>query len=381
MGNRTEEENRKELEEAHITLAASNYRVAILEIDLYSEIYDAEEGAQQQSALMAFAVYNISDEIVRLYHAGVVCQGNDNQVLILFQTNKPREFERTVIKICSKISNEVKQFIKLGLTIGIGRYITAIKNIYKSYEEAETAINYRYLLGEGRMIDMEEIGNKLEQDITIDDLLEALSLSIKWNDRVKIDEVFLKIQENIKQSLVSKNRSCLYLQQIVGVLTDILRASDLIGTLIYTMKDQLLTDIVKSKTFAQAMELLRDYCYRVGDELENQKNTTGKKHALRAIDYIEKNYADPDLNLNSICSYLSISTSRFSTIFKNAMGETFMDILIGIRMQKAKELLENTDLKNYEIAERVGFSDPHYFSISFKKVTGKTPTKYAREMR
>ena len=51
------------------------------------------------------------------------------------------------------------------------------------------------------------------------------------------------------------------------------------------------------------------------------------------------------------------------------------------RMEKAKELLENTTLKNYEIAEKVGFSDPHYFGISFKKMTGKTPTEYAREKR
>lgn len=50
-------------------------------------------------------------------------------------------------------------------------------------------------------------------------------------------------------------------------------------------------------------------------------------------------------------------------------------------MEKAKELLEQTALKNYEIAEKVGFSDPHYFGISFKKMTGKTPTEYAREKR
>ena len=58
-----------------------------------------------------------------------------------------------------------------------------------------------------------------------------------------------------------------------------------------------------------------------------------------------------------------------------------MELLIQTRMEKAKELLSNTDMKNYEIAEKVGFSDPHYFSISFKKITGKTPTEFARETR
>ena len=50
-------------------------------------------------------------------------------------------------------------------------------------------------------------------------------------------------------------------------------------------------------------------------------------------------------------------------------------------MDKAKDLLEHTSLKNYEIAERVGFADPHYFGISFKKMTGKTPTEYAKGKR
>ena len=71
----------------------------------------------------------------------------------------------------------------------------------------------------------------------------------------------------------------------------------------------------------------------------------------------------------------------FSTLFKKETGESFSRYLTQIRMEKAKELLEQTALKNYEIAEKVGFSDPHYFGISFKKMTGKTPTEYAREKR
>ena len=45
---------------------------------------------------------------------------------------------------------------------------------------------------------------------------------------------------------------------------------------------------------------------------------------MMAMDYIRKNYMDPDLSLNSICSYLNISTSYFSTIFKEMTGETFV---------------------------------------------------------
>ena len=81
----------------------------------------------------------------------------------------------------------------------------------------------------------------------------------------------------------------------------------------------------------------------------------------------------------AVCEHLNISTSRFSCVFKEATGKTFTEALNGIRMDRAKQLLRETSLKNYEIAEKVGFSDPHYFSIAFKKSTGLTPKEYSRE--
>ena len=112
---------------------------------------------------------------------------------------------------------------------------------------------------------------------------------------------------------------------------------------------------------------MKEYAEQVFEELSSMNSSSGQRQALLALDYIQNNYMDSELSLNGICSYLSISTSHFSTIFKEVTGETFMEVLIRTRMQKAKELLANTTLKNYEIAEKVGFSDPHYFGISFKK--------------
>ena len=96
------------------------------------------------------------------------------------------------------------------------------------------------------------------------------------------------------------------------------------------------------------------------------------------MEYIKDNYGNPDLSLNSVCEYLNISTSRFSTIFKEETGKTFLEVLTSVRMEKAKQMLQKTTMKNYEIAGKVGFSDPHYFSIAFKKATGMSPKEYAK---
>lgn len=102
---------------------------------------------------------------------------------------------------------------------------------------------------------------------------------------------------------------------------------------------------------------------------------------MLALEYIEKNYADSEVSLNSVCSALAMSTSYFSAVFKNHTGETFIEALTKKRIEKAKALLEQTGKRTYEIAELVGFSDAHYFSVAFKKATGKTPREYAKEFR
>ena len=105
-----------------------------------------------------------------------------------------------------------------------------------------------------------------------------------------------------------------------------------------------------------------------------------KEHqTLLAIDYLYKNYSNCDLTLKDVCEHLGMSASYFSSIFKKDTGTTFLKYLNHIRMEKAMKLLRETDLRNYEIAEKVGFSDPHYFTIAFKKMTGETPQKYGRE--
>ena len=146
-------------------------------------------------------------------------------------------------------------------------------------------------------------------------------------------------------------------------------------------RKDLLCQVTAQKSFEQACKIVKEYILQVYDALTELNTSSGERQARMALDYIQKNYMDPNLSLNDICSYLNISTSYFSTIFKEVTGETFTEVLIRTRMEKAKELLENTTMKNYEIAERVGFADAHYFGISFKKMTGCTPTEYAREKR
>src|SRR5699024_8360431 len=86
-----------------------------------------------------------------------------------------------------------------------------------------------------------------------------------------------------------------------------------------------------------------------------------------ARSYIEENYDNEDISLNTVAASVNLSPNHFSTIFSQETGRTFIEYLTYVRMEKAKELLRGTSMKTAEIAFAVGYKDPHYFSYLFKK--------------
>ena len=94
-----------------------------------------------------------------------------------------------------------------------------------------------------------------------------------------------------------------------------------------------------------------------------------------AKDYIDAHF-DKDISLDDVSKVVNISPYYFSKIFKEESGLNFIEYLTNIRIEKAKNLLENSNLSVKEICISCGYSDPNYFSRSFKKNVGVTPTEY-----
>lgn len=374
-------ESMEQLKGMGINLDASNYRVAVFDMDLYSGIYQLDVEKRQESALMAFVLFNISDEIVNREHAGIAYQEGNNRVCILFMGVRSKEFASKVKALCQEIQQKVKEVIGIETSIGIGNWVRHPEELLISYEAAKKMLRYRYLLGGNILLDEEEID--FDQSVSLYDTLERLKDSLKTGKKESMQLCLAKMEEDIKKAYVDKSRACMYLEQIIRAVTNAYSSMypDQKSMDDSDNNEALLHRVTEQKTFHQAIGLVKEYAERVFEELSSINSSSGQRQALLAVDYIHNNYMDTNLSLNSICSYLNISTSHFSTIFKEVTGETFMEVLIRTRMERAKELLEKTTLKNYEIAEKVGFSDPHYFGISFKKMTGKTPTEYARECR
>ena len=133
---------------------------------------------------------------------------------------------------------------------------------------------------------------------------------------------------------------------------------------------------------AKMRDELSEVCDMIAETLDFHENDTGSANLTirRAISMIGEFY-HTGITLDEIASRLNITPEYLGTQFRKETGVTFSTYIKNYRMQKAKELLIGTSLKLYEIADRVGYSDPKYFSKVFKDTTGQLPADYRKAFK
>ncbi|MDE7286123.1 MAG: helix-turn-helix domain-containing protein, partial [Lachnospiraceae bacterium] len=128
----------------------------------------------------------------------------------------------------------------------------------------------------------------------------------------------------------------------------------------------------------ESYQMKKWFIAKISDACQNilSKRTEKSDSIIEmAKEYIRLNFSR-DLSLDEVSRAVNISPHYFSKIFKDGTGENFIEYVTNIRIDKAKELLGNPEYSIKEICSMIGYSDPNYFSRSFKKNVGVTPTEY-----
>lgn len=138
-------------------------------------------------------------------------------------------------------------------------------------------------------------------------------------------------------------------------------------------------DIINScdrkKTFDIVKDFIKNLCGYINSRVGNENN--GNILIDRIAAYIKRNFFN-DLSLESVAEHFYISPGHLSRLFRKYYKTTFLSFLTRIRIKNAKILLQNPRYKVYEVGSMVGFNDSKYFSQTFKKLTGKTPSEFKK---
>ena len=253
--------------------------------------------------------------------------------------------------------------------------------IAASREEAERVMNYRFLMQESCFLysgDFES--EKLSDENRIEPSVwrERIMLAIRAHLDEELKKDIHELTALMREQHLERNRIILLLQNLVLSVMEIVELPGIDHEELYHEEYQLIAKLGECEYLHEAEEKMLSFCLMISDTLNGSRDSTARRQATMAMDYIEKHYARSELSLQTICDYLSISVSYFSSVFKEYHDETFVEALTRVRVDKAKELFDLTGMKSYEVAEAVGYSDAHYFSAVFKKATGTTPTEYMK---
>ncbi|MBV7273250.1 response regulator [Clostridiaceae bacterium UIB06] len=362
----------------NISLEGETFLISIIAID-----YKLENIESKDKEIIIFKVLNLCEEIINKYCAGLVFIEEGNIVILSISQEKDKKLMlQKTTKILEEIKQSVDKYLKLNITIGIGTSCEDIEGVSISYKNAVAALDYRIILGNNRIIFIDDIEPKRENEIVFDKLKERqLESCIKTGTKEEIYSTVEDIFKVIEASRASIEHYQIYLIQIVTIIIKISKDSSVDIADIFGEKFNFFIELDKFSTLVEVKNWIKKISIKISEHIIKGREDLSKLLVDNAKEYIEERYQDVDININTICNYLHISQAYFSYIFKKDTKTTFVSYLTQIRMEKAKELLRNTNLKTFIIAEKVGFSEPNYFSYCFKKNLGQSPSEYRNSFK
>lgn len=135
---------------------------------------------------------------------------------------------------------------------------------------------------------------------------------------------------------------------------------------------QKLVDMVKDE---ERKKLALESCANLSLMSEGD-GSKGLDYKALILNTMNENLSNPDFSLGMLAQAINLSQGYLSALFKTIFGVPFQDYLVSMRLERSKILLLSNSYKVYEIAEKVGFDDPNYFSTSFRKHFGLSPNQF-----
>lgn len=264
------------------------------------------------------------------------------------------------------------------LFLSVSEELKGIETVKKAYNEALEAAKYRifYYHNGITLINYCDILNKKKDYIVSKEKLDMLRNLIETEREKEIEKL---LSELLNEKTV-RNLSILYAEEISkGIYETVLKE---IKFKFFSQEEDMIKKIDKFKSiynfddFKEYYHSLKEIILYINEYTRAIKEVYDDRNNMdKAVEYINENYYK-DLNLAVVSNEVSLNYSYFSQAFKEYTGETFVNYLKKVRINKAKEILKEGDLKIYEVAKRVGYEDSKQFTKIFRSITGVSPIEY-----
>ncbi|WP_240472972.1 response regulator transcription factor [Paenibacillus sanguinis] len=263
-------------------------------------------------------------------------------------------------------------------SIALGEKVSSLKELYHSYRTAYDLIRQQFVLDQGEILTpamLQSSAPTRQGDARLaEELSDQLYFAVDIANRTAVKTLLPELGQ-------------LYLAQALSEIEIKDRFVELLTTILHKVLDQSSGLQSRQKEFTgtfvemqKAQTILELYEKAEGllEQLMNQLGEDGKHREVKImLDLIHRNYNE-SLKLETLSGIFNYNSAYLGKLFKNTTGEYFNTYIDKVRIEKAKELLEE-GLKVYQVAKKVGYTNVDYFHSKFRKYVGLSPTAYRKQ--
>ncbi len=375
-GNVPDEEVASRLEEYEIDiLGARKWLAAVISVEPEERAEGQPLSRQQEQKLIPISVRQLVEDNLREYFRFTVFNSTGGITLLVAidESNTQTGF----IDLLGDICKEIRRILEVTVTIGVGHSSLKPERIGESYQSAMDALGYKAIVGTGGTIyinDMEPVSRGKLQLEEKDEL--ELTAAIKFGTPESIEAVVRELMARMDDVKAHARQYQVYRSSLVNCVTRLMQQYDMDLCQIFDTDDGFMKRMDSGQQREEFTVWLTQVACQMNEAINRRRDTTNRQVIEEARQYIQEHYPDPDLSVEMICRQLHMSPAYFSTMFRKETGKTYVAYLTEVRLNKAVELLNETNEKTYVIARKVGYQEQNYFSYVFKKKYGVSPTKF-----
>ncbi|MBN1777543.1 MAG: response regulator [Clostridiales bacterium] len=353
------------------SLTAKRYLVML--IDPGQETAQAEDLRSAESVILRLT--NSSGG------AAYMCQLQGRFVLLVMGDDDTDVEERTY-GLAQSVMYDIEQNTPLKPLVAIGTTVSALKSAPASYQDACSLLITMHESGESnrdrRIVGMLDIA-PAESLSLMDVKMPRIYERVRHANLADVDDILSTFIDELGATAAKSKLLINYLfVDIVLVASRIVRDCGGVPQEVipaaFQDEGKTAVTINVDETLALAREVLSKAL-----EFRDEQGSGRYGMVLRkAKAFIGKHYFDPELTLRQVAGEVALSNNHFCTVFSQETGVTFTEYITALRIEKAKELLRDKQMRTSDVAASVGYNDPHYFSYLFKKYTDMSPRDFRK---
>ncbi|GGG85697.1 response regulator [Paenibacillus radicis (ex Gao et al. 2016)] len=367
----SQEEFLRYVSEYKLMLDPHNIRICLMDIHHYHRL--KVRFGDERGQLLRMSMLNVLQEILRDYGCGEVCHDADNRYLFLLSfgnsLSENEQFQQ-LHQLLDHIRRVMRSYFNIAVTFAVSSTAHDLSPLRAMYRECLHAMSYKLYVNTDHFICGDvNLQLKAEEKIhtSLAGLAEVLSLHGEqlskefshWSERMKERELPESREATVRDFNYLFHRLSLHVphqsQESAELVT------------------QCTLRLESCETWDEMVQLAETFI----QGLMQTRQIPMSRKVAEAVAYINRNFQG-ELTLQDVADVVGVSPNYLSSLLKKELDVNFSEYLIHIRVEKAKRLLLESDLRSYEVADHVGFMDHSHFSRTFKKSTGMGPREFRK---